>query len=136
MSAVTLLCAGRPLPLYDSGTRRVETSSHGGYTVSIEVNGFSVREHTYYREAVEDLGLTMKPCRYELALQATAEDAAELRAYLERHLRPGETAELWNLWVGEGPARPHRFGGHLADLDLDTIKQLEEQFQICLTIER
>ena len=76
MSAVTLLCAGRPLPLYDSGTRRVETSSHGGYTVSIEVNGFSVQEHTYYREAVEDLGLTMKPCRYELALQATAEDAA------------------------------------------------------------
>ena len=119
MSAVTLLCADRPLPLYDSGIRRVETSSHGGYTVSIEVNGFSVQEHTYYREAVEDLGLTM-----------------ELRAYLERHLRPGETAELWNLWVGEGPARPHRFGGHLADLDLDTIKQLKEQFQICLTIER
>ena len=38
MSAVTLLCADRPLPLYDSGIRRVETSSHGWHTVSIETN--------------------------------------------------------------------------------------------------
>ena len=52
MSAVTLLCADRPLPLYESGVRRVETSSHGGYTVRIEASGFSVGEHTYYREAV------------------------------------------------------------------------------------
>ena len=66
MSAVTLLCADRPLPLYDSGIRRVETSSHGGHTVSIETNGFSVQEHTYYREAVEDLGLELKPYQYEL----------------------------------------------------------------------
>ena len=42
MSAVTLLCADRPLPLYDSGIRQVETSSHGGYTVRIEASGFSV----------------------------------------------------------------------------------------------
>lgn len=97
MSAVTLLCADRPLPLYESGVRRVETSSHGGYTVRIEASGFSVGEHTYYREAVEDLCLTMKPCRYELDLRATQEDAAELRAYLAKHLRPGETVELWNL---------------------------------------
>ena len=55
MSAVTLLCADHPLPLYDSGSRRTETSSHGGYTVSIEASGFSVGEHAYYREAVEDL---------------------------------------------------------------------------------
>ena len=27
MSAVTLLCADRPLPLYESGVRRVETLS-------------------------------------------------------------------------------------------------------------
>ena len=94
MSAVTLLCADRPLPLYESGVRRVETSSHGGYTVRIEASGFSVGEHTYYREAVEDLCLTMKPCRYELDLRATQEDAAELRAYLAKHLRPGETVEL------------------------------------------
>ncbi|UQT49951.1 hypothetical protein M5E87_10305 [Flavonifractor plautii] len=31
-----------PLPLYDSGIRQVETSSHGGYTVRIEASGFSV----------------------------------------------------------------------------------------------
>ena len=124
MSAVTLLCADRPLPLYESGVRRVETSSHGGYTVRIEASGFSVGEHTYYREAVEDLCLTMKPCRYEL----------ELRAYLAKHLRPGETVELWNLWVGDGPARPRRFSGALGDVELDTLKQLEENFQTCLTI--
>ena len=46
-----LLCADRPLPLYESGVRRVETSSYGGYTVRIEASGFSVGEHTYYREA-------------------------------------------------------------------------------------
>lgn len=40
MSAVTLLCADRPLPLYESGVRRVETSSYGGYTVRIEASGF------------------------------------------------------------------------------------------------
>lgn len=134
MSAVTLLCADRPLPLYESGVRRVETSSHGGYTVRIEASGFSVGEHTYYREAVEDLCLTMKPCRYELDLRATQEDAAELRAYLAKHLRPGETVELWNLWVGDGPARPRRFSGALGDVELDTLKQLEENFQTCLTI--
>ena len=125
MSAVTLLCADRPLPLYESGVRRVETSSHGGYTVRIEASGFSVGEHTYYREAVEDLCLTMKPCRYELDLRATQEDAAELRAYLAKHLRPGETVELWNLWVGvDREDQVSRFQGELADLALDTLEQL------------
>ena len=85
---------------------------------------------------MEDLGLELKPYQYELDLRATEGDAAELRAYLEKHLRPGEAVELWSLWVGDGPTRPHRFGGRLADLDLDAIKQLHEQFQICLTIER
>ena len=125
MSAVTLLCADRPLPLYESGVRRVETSSYGGYTVRIEASGFSVGEHTYYREAVEDLYLTMKPCRYQLDLRATQEDAAELRAYLAKHLRPGETVELWNLWVGvDREDQVSRFQGELADLALDTLEQL------------
>ena len=125
MSAVTLLCADRPLPLYESGVRRVETSSYGGYTVRIEASGFSVGEHTYYREAVEDLYLTMKPCRSQLDLRATQEDAAELRAYLAKHLRPGETVELWNLWVGvDREDQVSRFQGELADLALDTLEQL------------
>ena len=42
MSAVTLLCADHPLPLYESGSRWTETSSHGGYTVSLERTGFAV----------------------------------------------------------------------------------------------
>ena len=67
MSAVTLLCADRPLPLYESGVRRVETSSHGWYTVRIEASGFSVGEHTYYREAVEDLYLMVFKQRTELS---------------------------------------------------------------------
>ena len=135
MSAVTLLCADRPLPLYDSGVRWIETSTDGGYTVSVETNGFSVQEHVYYREAVDGLGLDLKPCQYELNLRATQEDAAELGAYLERNLRPGEAVELWNLWVGDGSARPRRFCGRLADLDFDTIMQLKERFQTCLAIE-
>ena len=116
MSALILLCADHPLP----GT--------------VEPDGFSVQGHEYYREAVNDLGLRMKPCRYELDLQATEGAAAELRAYLEKHLRPGEDVELWNLWVGDGPARPSRFFGSLKDVAADTLEQLEEQSQTCLTI--
>lgn len=124
MSAVTLLCTDRPMPLYDSGVRRVETSSHGGYTVSIETEGFSVRENSYYRPAVDELGLDLKPCQYELNLRATREDAAELRAYLAKNLRPGETAELWHLWVGpDREERMPRFRGKLADLDGETLEQ-------------
>ena len=106
MSAVTLLCADHPLPLYESGIRRTRTAG----SATVESGGFSVQEHVYYREAVEELGLTMKPCRYELELQAEESGAAALRAYLEKHLRPGETVELWSLWVGDGPAR-HAAGG-------------------------
>ena len=134
MSAVTLLCADRPLPLYDSGARRTETSSHGGYTVSIERNGFSVQEHKYYRGAVEDLGLSMRPFRYELDLEATEEDARQLRDYLARYGRPGEPVELWNLWVGDGEVRALHLAGPLRALDRDTLEQLLERDQTCMTI--
>ena len=77
----------------------------------------------------------MKPFQYELDLRATGEDAAQLRAYLETHLRPGETAELWKLWVGDGQARAFRFTGTLAALEPDSLEQLFEQAQTCLTIE-
>ena len=126
MSAVTLLCADHPLPLYESGSRRTETSSHGGYTVSLERTGFAVRAHEYYRPAVDELDLDLKPCQYELDLRTTEEDAAELRAYLERNCAPGETVELWRLWVGIDRAeRVPRFRGKLADLDLETLRQLD-----------
>lgn len=121
MSAVTLLCADHSLPLYRSGSRRIRTAPSG----PVAGDGFSVQTHKYYRQVVEELGLTMKPFQYEL----------DLRAYLETHLRPGETAELWNLWVGDGPARAFRFTGPLAALEPDTLEQLSEQAQTCLTIE-
>ena len=119
MSAVTLLCADHSLPLYRSGSRRIRTAPSG----PVAGDGFSVQTHKYYRQVVEELGLTMKPFQYELDLRATGEDAAQLRAYLETHLRPGETAELWNLWVGDGPARAFRFTGPLAALEPDTLEQ-------------
>ncbi len=131
MSAVTLLCTDRPLPLYRSGSRRIRSTPSGLVTE----DGFSVQTHKYYRQAVKELGLTMKSFQYELDLRATEEDAAQLRTYLEQHLRPGETAELWNLWVGDGPARAFRFTGPLADLETDALEQLFERTQTCLTIQ-
>ena len=41
--------------------------------------------------------------------------------------------ELWNLWVGDAPRGRGTFR-RLGDVELDTLKQLEENFQTCLTI--
>ena len=130
MSAVTLLCADHSLPLYRSGSRRIRTAPSG----PVAGDGFSVQTHKYYRQVVEELGLTMKPFQYELDLRATGEDAAQLRAYLETHLRPGETAELWNLWVSDIRVRAFRLTGPLADLDADALVQMEEREQTCITL--
>ena len=132
MSAVTLLCADHPLPLHDPGIRRTRTVR----AVTVEEDGFSVQPHTYYRYAVEELGLAMKPCRYELNLCPTEEEAALLRAYLAQNCAPGETVELWQLWVGDGPGKPTRFSGPLAALDGPALEQMEERpmGQTCLTI--
>ena len=62
MSRVILLCADHPLPLYAAQTRRVYF--HRG--VRYEEEGFSVQPHVYYRPAVDNLELSMKPHRYEL----------------------------------------------------------------------
>ena len=74
MSAVTLLCADHSLPLYRSGSRRIRTAPSD----PVAGDGFSVQTHQYYRQVVEELGLTMKPFQYELDLRATGEDAAQL----------------------------------------------------------
>ena len=131
MSRVILLCADHPLPLYAAQTRRVYF--HRG--VRYEEEGFSVQPHVYYRPAVDNLELSMKPHRYELDLRATEQDAALLRDYLRQSCIPGEQVELWNLWVGDGPARAFRFTGPLAALEPDSLEQLFEQAQTCLTIE-
>ena len=121
MSCITLLCADHPLP--PNGPKHDSEDC------------FSIQPLAYYRSAVEDLGLSMKPCRYELNLCPT-EEAALLRAYLAQNCAPGETVELWQLWVGDGPGKPTRFSGPLADLDGAALEQLEERpmGQSCLTI--
>ena len=130
MSAVTLLCADHPLPLYRSNSRRIRSTPSGPVTE----DSFSVQTHKYYRQAVKELGLTMKSFQYELDLRATEEDAVQLRAYLEQHLHPGETAELWNLWVSDIRVRAFRLTGPLADLDADALVQMAEREQTCITL--
>lgn len=121
MSRVILLAADHPMPLYDPDLRRISVSN--GFTV--EVPGFSVQDHEYYRDAVDSLGLEIKPFRYELNLEAASEDAVQLRTYLETNGTPGEQVELWNLWVGDDREThvPH-FRGRLSHLDADTLEQL------------
>ena len=107
MSRVILLCADHPLPLYAAQTRRVYF--HRG--VRYEEEGFSVQPHVYYRPAVDNLELSMKPHRYELDLRATEQDAALLRDYLRQSCIPGEQVELWNLWVSDIRVRAFRLTG-------------------------
>lgn len=136
MSHVILLAADRPLPLYDAGICRERTSTYQGHRVTIEVHGFAVRPHGYYRQAVDELELPMKPCRYELDLDATPEDVRRLRDYLEQNLSPGEQVELWSVWVPRYPEdRLARYRGRLADLDLETVELLKE-WNDCITVER
>ncbi len=130
MSCVYLLCTDHPLPLYDPHTRRLCT--HRG--IQYEENGFAVREHVYYRAAVNVLGFSMKPWQRELDLRATDQDAELLRRYLRAHCAPGEQVELWHLWVGEDHLRPSYLAGRLADLDTDTLEQLNEREQTCIML--
>lgn len=125
MSRVMLLAADRPLPLCDKQEERAKTVRVDGrsFTVSAPA-GFAVREHSYYRFAVDELGLSMRSYLYELELEACEKDLLHLKTYLSAHLAPGEEAELWNLWVGVDRlgAVPH-FRGQLSDLDTDTLEQ-------------
>ena len=132
MSHVILLCTGRPMPLYGAQTRRVCTA--GGVTV--EEDGFSVQANEYYGQAVEELNFPMKPWRYQLDLEATAQDAALLRDYLEEHLRPGEQAQLWSVWVPRYPEDSLSwYRGGLDSLDREALALLEN-WNVCMTVER
>ena len=125
MSYVMLVAADHPLPLYDSGIRRSSASTAGGACVQVETPGFSIQPHQYYRDAVEALGLEMKLWQYELNVEAAEAEAEQLRAYLKRSCRPGETIELWNLWVGDDrEEKIARFQGRLGDLDREALEQL------------
>ena len=104
MSCITLLCADHPLP--PNGPKHDSEDC------------FSIQPLAYYRSAVEDLGLSMKPCRYEVKLHATEPDATL----------------LWYLWVGEVHVRAFRLTGSLSNLAADTLAQLEEREQTCVTL--
>lgn len=138
MSHVSLLAADRPMPLYEAGEQRHRTVHIPTGNLQVWEDGFSVREHSYYRFSVDELALTMKPFQYELDLQVTEYDLRFLRGYLEKNCRPGERVELWDLWVGGEGTRLRRFRGSLSALDLGTLEQLQEHIpeeQTCLTVD-
>ena len=134
MSQVILLAADHSLPQFASGERRIRTVSTPDGTLRVEEDGFSVVPLTYYKSAIEDLALAMKPFRYELDLRDTPQDLLCLRSYLSAYCSPGEQIELWNLWVGGGDDPVRHFSGAFRDFDLETLKQLLETWQTCVTI--
>ena len=134
MSQVILMTADHPLPQFASGERRIRTVSTPGGTLRVEEDGFSVALLTYYKSAAEDLALAMKPFRYELDLRDTPQDVLWLRSYLSTYCSSGEQIELWNLWVGGEENFVRRFSGAFRDFDLETLKQLLETWQTCVTI--
>ncbi len=136
MSRVYLIAADKPLPLCDRQAERTTVKllpdlpafgDKQGVTVSFTaLRGFRVAEHTYYRHAVDILNYPIKPYQYELELELHEDDLRHLREYLSAHFAPGETVELWSIWVGidnDGRLPPH-YAGKLADFDMDTLEQL------------
>ena len=151
MSHVHLIVADKELPLCDKQEFRESTVTVPGcepVTVGCTC-GFVVAPHEYYRNAVNELGIGMKPFQYELDFQVCQTDLDQLLAYLRDNFSPGEEVELWSLWVGSGAGRVHRCRGKLLEFDLDALGMLYEiqhepdptgEFdglfsQVCLTIE-
>ena len=131
MSRFYLIAADKPLPLCDC--RSVRTRIFRGASIAMEC-GFAVKEHDYYRNAVNDLGCVRKPFRYEMQLDDAAEDLPLLREYLDAQFSPGESVELWSLWAGGEETSAKRYRGTFAEFDLDAMEMLFEEGQICLTI--
>ena len=129
MSRVYLIAAGRELPLCDKQEYRERTATLPNsrpITVGSE-SGFRVGKHIYYRDAVDGLGLEIKPFQYELTLEQSETDLNHLLTYLRENFSPGEEVELWSLWVGDGHgAQPIHYRGRLSEFDLDTLGMLTE----------
>ena len=125
MSRVHLIAADKPLPLCDRQEERTSTHTISGkpFTISF-VQGFRVAEHRYYRSAVDVFHLPLKPFQYELELELHEYDLAHLKDYLSRNFRPGETVELWSIWVGidQSGSLPH-YKGFLKDFGMETMDQ-------------
>ena len=132
MSRVYILAADKELPLCD--VQKPRASHAGGYAVTLQ-RGFKVESLHYYRHAVEELGYPMKPFRYELSLEKEEEGLTNLRACLEANFSPGETLELWNVWVGDVDKKcPTRFRGRLEDFDMEALEQFLPAEEICFDI--
>ncbi len=130
MSCVYLLAADKPLPLVNC--REFRTKTVRNVQIGMET-GFKLELHSYYWNSVDELGYPMKHYRYELSLEADERDLANLKQYLAEHLSPGETVELWHIWVGDY-SRPIRCHGTLSEFDMDTVRQFLDTEQICLTV--
>ena len=86
--------------------------------------GFMVEEHSYYRQAVDELGYTIKPYQYELELELHEEDLVSLKEYLSQNFQSGENVELWSIWVGiDQSGRVSHYSGCLKDFDMETMEQ-------------
>ena len=153
MSRVYLIAADKELPLCSKQEHRESTVTvpdNERVTIGF-TRGFAVTDHSYYRDAVDGLGLEIKPFRYALDFECCEADLNHLLTYLKENFSPGEEAELWSLWVGGGHGeRPVRYRGRLSEFDLDTLGMLTEtQYepdltgeypnglfsQICVTVE-
>ena len=153
MSHVSLIAAGKELPLCDKREYRESTTilpDGERFTIGLE-RGFRVEKHSYYRDSTDYLGFEIKPFQYELTLEQCEADLNHLLAYLRENFSPGEEAQLWSLWVGNGAGeRPIRYRGRLSEFDLDTLGMLTEPekepdltgeypdglfSQICITVE-
>lgn len=135
MSRVLRIAADKPLPLCGKQEERTTViklpdlevlGPQQGKEISVTApGGFLVEEHSYYRHAVDELDLPIKPYSYELHLEVHEKDLADLKAYLEAHFAPGEVVELWNLWVGvdQSGHLPH-YRGSLSQFGMETLEQL------------
>lgn len=130
MSCVYLLAADKELPLVNCQEFRTKTV----HKVEIGMEtGFKLEPHRYYRPAVDELGYPMKHYQYGLSLEADEKDLANLKQYLTEHFSPGETVELWHLWVPEY-SRLTRYHGTLSEFDMDTVRQFLDTEQVCFTV--
>ncbi len=127
MSHVNLIAAGKELPLCDRQEFRENTATVNGKSFTIGcICGFFVAPHEYYQYAVDELGVEMKPFRYEMDFQVCQTDLDHLLAYLRDNFTPGEEVELWSLWVGSGAGSTRHYRGKLSEFDLDTLGMLYE----------
>ena len=127
MSLCMLIAADKLLPLCSKKMERSRTAEAEGelFTVSA-LSGFSVEEHSYYRDVVNALGYPIKDYRYELSLEEDETDLQNLKDYLLEQFAPGEEVELWSIWVGdyEGKKDPVFRKISLQELDMDAVHTL------------